>query len=138
MSRWMLLSVLLLVPLGGHAQHVYKCKAQDGSTAYQSRPCENGAPEKTWDAGQYEVSPQRQAEIDRNRRAAEAYVAVRRSGPAAQYSSTGRSSTAEQGRHARCEAAKLRRDRALEALGLRRTHADLRRWGDYVYERCKP
>lgn len=136
MIRWTI--ALLLVPLGGHAQQVYKCRAADGSTVYQSQVCETGAPEKAWDARPHPVDPRRQAQIERDRRDAETRAAVRRTQPASARRTASRAPTAEQSRHARCEAAKRTRDRALERLGLRRTHADLRRWDDYVYERCKP
>lgn len=136
MRRWII--ALVLVPLTGHAQQVYKCKAPDGTTVYQSDVCESGAPEKTWDARPPRVDPQRQAQIDRDRRNAEARVAIERPRRAPVLRAASRAPTAEQGRHARCEAAKRTRDQALERLGLRRTHADLRRWGDYVYQRCKP
>lgn len=136
MGRWII--ALLLLPQTGHAQQVYKCTAPDGATVYQSHACESGSPEKTWDASPYRVDPQRQAQIDRDRRNSEARAAADRARRVPVQRVTSRAPTAEQGRHARCEAARRTRDQALERLGLRRTHADLRRWGDYVYQRCKP
>lgn|SRR5690606_8524798 len=136
MTKWSL--VLLLVPLSGQAQQVHKCKLADGSTVYQSEACASGLPEKTWDARPYQVSPQRQAQINRERRIAETRAAVQRPRSRPTHVDFPRGPTAEQNRHARCEAAKRTRDRELEKLGLRRTHAHLRRWGDYVYEQCKP
>ena len=130
---------LLMATLPADAQEIHKCVSA-GEISYQSQPCETGSALRTWDARPYEISPQRQAEIDRARRDSERRQARPESRPA---SRSGRArgrrvSSTSNARHERCVAARRLRDQTLERLGLKRSFADLRRWDDYVYERCKP
>lgn len=71
--------------------------------------------------------------LERWKRANDARNAASRSA----FQSTPPRASASESRHSRCEAAKQHRDAQLERLGLRRTHADLRRLDAPVHEACK-
>ncbi len=130
---------LLMATLPAGAQEIHKCVAA-GEVSYQSQPCETGTAVRTWDARPYEISPQRQAEIDRARRDSERRQALSQSRPPTRTRTARgwRVPSTFNAKHERCVAARRLRDQALDRRGLKRTHADLRRWDDYVYERCKP
>jgi len=120
-------------PVAG--QTVQKCVGRGGEITLTSGSCPSGQQQAaSYDATPERISPEqarRAAELERWQRAQDA----QRANPSASTHWT--PSSGQESRHARCEAAKRRRDREIAALGLRRTHADLRRWDDYVYERCK-
>lgn len=130
---------LLMATLPADAQEIHKCVSA-GEISYQSQPCETGAALRTWDARPYEISPERQAEIDRARSDRERRQARTESRPSirSRRARGRRVSSTSTARHERCVAARRLRDQTLERLGLKRSFADLRKWDDYVYERCKP
>ncbi len=129
--RWLALAVVFPVS----AQHVYKCETA-GETVYQSRPCPSGVASRTWDASEPVVSPARQTQIQRERAQAQRRdMATRRERGRAHYVAPRQ--TESQRKHARCEAARRERDAYFDRRGLKRTHDELRNWGDYVNRACK-
>lgn len=131
-------AVLLLATLvagSASAQQVHKC-VEGGKTAYQSAPCANGAPRKSWDA-----TPQ--PETYENRRRLEQIRQDNRSrGRGQSYQSPARASASgtvvSQYREPdRCQAAKDRRDAAYRAVGVRRSFELSRQMDDDVYAACK-
>lgn len=134
--RRMLIVGLLLIAMPVTAQQVHKCQGRDGVPVYQNDPCPDAPAVKTWDARPHYVSSADQTRIDRQlAEARQAQEQRRRQRTTPVYSVS--HGTQSQSRHARCEAAKLRRERELEILGLRRTYNDLSRLGRAVYEACK-
>lgn len=121
------------------SNHLYKCPGKDGVPEYRSWPCDGRAAEKSWKIEQHFDPNADRRYVERTRAESERRAQQNR----ARYSGGSGggqawSGAATESRDRRCEAAKRTRDEALGRLGLKRTHEDLRRWGDYVYERCKP
>lgn len=137
--RHIVSSTLVLLCISGmaHAQQVYKCMGKDGVPSYQSDPCQEGPARKTWDASEPYVSPAEQARIDRQRNEAIVAQQQRSSRVQAPIHIGPAVTTQSQQRRARCEAARRERDAYFEHRGLRRTHDELRRWDEYVRDRCK-
>ncbi len=117
------------------AQQVHKC-IEAGKAVYQSAPCQNGSPAKTWQAPPDAPNPYRQARLDAiqrdldRRRQGQAYVQPRPSG--------GRGSAISQYKDAdRCQSAKAQRAAVFEAAGIHRSFEVTRRMDDLVYDACK-
>jgi hypothetical protein len=133
--RGCLAIVLAALVWPASAQTVQKCVDAKGHVTLTSGSCPAGQREEA----SYEATPERHdpakarrlAELEQWRRAQDARR--NQGAPVPRAPQTGTSST----RHSRCEAAKQYRDRELAALGLKRTHADLRRLGDHVYRQCQ-
>lgn len=60
----LLLAALVASPAS--AQQVHKC-VEGGKTSYQSAPCANGAPQKTWDATPQHETYENQLRLERIR-----------------------------------------------------------------------
>ncbi|EKT4090990.1 DUF4124 domain-containing protein [Stenotrophomonas maltophilia] len=124
------------------AQQIYKCVTK-GVTEYQSTPCANGEPAKTWAV---EVAPRSEAVIENERRLEairqqnSASIAPR---PVAQpvYRNGGggaRLHSISQYRDPNaCDAAKAERARVYAAAGMRRSFELSRRMDDMVWAACK-
>lgn len=118
---------------------VHKCIGADGVPSYQSAPC----------AGQsasaiYEATPDSAADVARARgleqkRVRQGLVLARIAGTDGRgnaYAGS-RGSDARDRQRANCEAAKARRKRTLEMVGLSRTYDLLHQLDRQVYEACK-
>lgn len=125
----------LLCAGSASAQQVHKC-VESGKAVYQSAPCANGAPVKTWDAPPDAPNPYRQARLDAiqrdldQRRQATAYAPARRSG-------TNGVAISKHRDPGRCESAKAQRKAVFDAAGLHRSFETSRRMDDLVYDACK-
>lgn len=140
--RSLILASVLLFPATATAQQVYKCvKGQDVS--YQSAPCDaTHTLAKQWEAT---PDPEPTAEEiyrreARHKQDAAESAQLRRAAGTLRSRSIGRNSsrTAVSAADARCNAAKERRARKLEAVGLKRTFDLLRKLDDAVNNACKP
>ena len=142
MRSLMFLAFLLLSPYAAHAQQVHKC-VRGKDVSYQSAPCEAAYTlAKQWDATpQPEPSADEIArrEAKRKQDAAES-AQLRRAAGTERTRASGRSSqrTSISAADARCNAAKDRRAKKLEAVGLKRTFDLLRKLDDAVHSACKP
>lgn len=127
--------MLAVVMFPASGQTVQKCMGRDGSITLTSGACPQGQREAaSYDAAPERVTPEqlrRQAELERWKAAQD----QRRAAQPANFYSAPRATG--QSRHQRCEAAKRWRDSQIESVGLKRTHAMLRSWDDYVYQQCK-
>lgn len=127
---------LCVAVMAAEAQTVQKCVDAKGHVTLTSGSCPTGQRE----TGRYDATPERETAAQRRRKAElqqwERDQAARRAAASQTYWIPG-PRTASENRQQRCAAAKQARDSALAALGLRRTHDQLRYWDDYVYERCK-
>jgi hypothetical protein len=140
--RKLILAVVLIFPGAVNAQQVYKC-VKGTDVSYQSAPCDGThTVAKQWDATPdpeptaEEVS---RREAKRKQDAAES-AQLRQAAGTNRARSTGRSSnrTNVSAADARCNAAKEKRARKLEAVGLKRTFDLLRKLDDAVNNACKP
>lgn len=118
------------------AQTVQKCVAQDGTVMFTSGECTAGQRAEA----RYDAVPDQPDDAAAKRLAdleqwAQSH-AERKSTSGRTYRPP-RSRSTGTSKHARCEAAKRKRDAQLERLGLRRTHADLRRLDEPVREACR-
>lgn len=121
------------------AQALHKCIGRDGQASYQSQPCDRGS-RTVWvrDAAPERppsVERQRSMRREKARRDVEsaylAKLAGRRRGSASGHAiSTSRDAK-------RCEAARGRRERTLERVGLERDFDLLRRLDDEVARACR-
>lgn len=128
---------VLLLWLGGipmvGAQSVFKCADGQGGHSYQSQPCAQGEPLRTWAADSQPVvsaapaaanvvkpAPVQRATTVGGRRAASRRV----------------SGTRGNDQQARCTAARADREAALRKLGTQRRYDDLRRLNDRVSAVC--
>ena len=139
--RSLMLASVLLIPAAANAQQVYKC-VNGKNVSYQSAPCAAGhTVAKQWDATpDPEPTAEEVAEhaAKRKQDAAES-AQLRRAAGTHRTRSTGSSNrTSASAADARCNAAKDRRARKLEALGLKRTFDLLRKLDDAVQSACKP
>ena len=132
--RWIavVLSVVMFPAVG---QTVQKCVDGKGHVTLTSGACPQGQREAaSYDATPERVTPEqlrRQAEMER-------WQAAQQQRRVAQGATVYHAPRAQgQSRHQRCEAAKRWRDAEIERVGLKRTHAMLRSWDDYVYQQCK-
>ncbi|WP_166432716.1 DUF4124 domain-containing protein [Luteimonas yindakuii] len=113
------------------AQTVYKCMGPDGAV-FQSTPCGAGQQqERAYGGEAYATTPQRQAQIEREQ--ARAQAVVRRNAGGA-----GRASTpvGAQSGQSSCDRVKAQRDRAMQALGNRRTYEQISYWATEVSKAC--
>lgn len=127
-------SVLMLwlgmISLAG-AQSVHKCADGRGGHSYQSQPCAQGEPLRTWAV---EVPPGVAAPV---RSAATPVPARRDTAVATRRPATRRTSASRRDdRHARCVAARANRTAVLRQLGTRRRYDDLRRLNEQVSAVC--
>lgn len=133
--RYFLLLFLCLSALPCHGQTVQKCVDADGNVTLTSHACPSGQAETgSYDAKPERVTPdqrRRQTELTRWQRQQDAQRGARGTFEAPQIRSS------SQSRHDRCAAARRWRDAEIERVGLKRTHAMLRSWDDYVYQQCK-
>lgn len=123
------------------AQTVYKCADAKGGAVYQSHPCDDGRPANkrwvteprttTWD--DYYARQAAERKIERDRRALRARNAA---GSAARPAPSG-TVVSQHANAGRCEAAKRSRAQTLEAIGLRRTYAQIAQLDNMVQEACK-
>lgn len=131
-------AILLLAAMAvgpASAQQVHKC-VEGGKTSYQSAPCANSAPQKTWDATpQYETYEnqlrlERMRQDMRQRDQQQSYQATSGGGVRgvvfSQYKEPDR-----------CQVAKDRREAAYRAAGINRSFELSRRMDDQVYAACK-
>ncbi|WP_143704025.1 MULTISPECIES: hypothetical protein [Luteimonas] len=133
------LAVLLLCGPPAFAQQIYKCSQATGGHAYQSRPCEAGDALQVWDgealAGpSANPVPTAAAEPPGGTRATR--PRAHRQGAHAASTVRQRARTRAPDRHARCEAARDRREAELRRLGLKRTYDQLRALNDRVSAAC--
>jgi len=117
------------------AQVISKCPDGRGGFVYQDTPCPNGRSAKDWDASVHQLSPERQRQVDAERRHRE-LLAASRSPSNVNNVVFNNSSSASQQQTSRCNAAKAHRQRELERLDLRRTYDTLRSLNDYVTREC--
>lgn len=119
------------------AQVISKCPDGKGGFIYQSAPCTQGQSTRDWDGSAHRISPERQAQLDAERRHREQLAATRRA-QSTQASRTVHSGgpTASQQQVSRCNAAKAFRESELRRLGLRRTYDILRSLNDHVNRAC--
>ncbi|NIK07717.1 hypothetical protein FHY11_001183 [Xanthomonas arboricola] len=131
-ARFVLL-LALAIAAPSQAQQVFKCVAGKQVT-YQSEPCLPGQAVKAWDAKPEQVDYANQARLDAIRRQLRAANSV----PAyyTQRQATGAAIGMSRDQR-RCENAKRERQRALDAVGHRRTFEMSRRLDDMVYDACK-
>jgi hypothetical protein len=137
-----ILALVFLFPVTASAQQVYKCvKGKDVS--YQSAPCDaSHTVAKQWDATpDPEPTPDQVAQREaRSKQDAAESARLRRAAgtdrPRVSTRSSSRSSISAA--DARCKAAKERRARKLESVGLKRTFDLLRKLDDDVHNACKP
>lgn len=125
---------LVVFPVG--AQSVQKCVGRNGDITLTSGTC----PEGQREVASVDARPERETAEQARRRAElrqweQQQAARRAAGSVTYYNAPTR--TVSQSRHQRCDAAKAWRDAQVERVGLRRTHAQLRQWDDYVYQQCK-
>lgn len=139
--RISILVFFFLFPVVANAQQVYKCvKGKDVS--YQSAPCDpTHIVARQWDATpdpEPTADEIAQREARRKQDAAES-AQLKRAAGTHQTRSSGRSSrrTTASAADARCNAAKERRARKLESVGLKRTFDLLRKLDDAVHSACK-
>lgn len=128
----LLLAALVASPVS--AQQVHKC-VEGGKTSYQSAPCANGAPQKTWDATPQHETYENQLRLERIRqdmrqRQRSSYRAAAGGGASGAVVSLYRERD-------RCQAAKDHRDAMYRAAGLKRSFELSRQMDDQVYEACK-
>jgi len=138
---------LLLSAVAGSVaaqQQIYKCVTKAG-TEYQSMPCADGAPAKTWDV---EVAPRSDA-VTANEQRIDAMrqqnaAAIQFQPPQQVYRRNSRNNGGAQLHHisqyrdpGACEVAKAERARAYEAAGMRRSFEISRRMDDKVWAACK-
>lgn len=128
---------VLLLWLGGMsvagAQSVFKCANGQGGHSYQSQPCAQGEPLRTWTADSQPVVS-----------AAPAAESVVKPAPVQRTKTTGArpaasrrvSSTRGNDQQARCSAARADREAALRKLGTQRRYDNLRRLNDRVSAVC--
>ena len=140
--RSSILVLFLLLQILANAQQVYKCvKGKDVS--YQSAPCDaTHTVAKQWDAT---PDPEPTAEeialraFKRKQDAAESAQLRRAAGTnRTRPTGSGNRTTSISAADARCNAAKDRRARKLESVGLKRTFDLLRKLDDAVHSACKP
>ena len=140
--RSSILVLFFLFPALANAQQVYKCvKGKDVS--YQSAPCDaTHTVAKQWDAT---PDPEPTAEeiaqraAKRKQDAAESAQLRRAAGTnRTRPTGSGSRTTSISAADARCNAAKDRRARKLESVGLKRTFDLLRKLDDAVHSACKP
>ncbi|ATD67712.1 hypothetical protein CNR27_09945 [Luteimonas chenhongjianii] len=115
------------------AQSVFKCADARGGHSYQSEPCSQGAPLRTWTAD----GPPVLAEVP----AASSPVShapVRRTPGAGERRGVSPRVSRSRGddQQARCTAARANREAVLHKLGTRRRYDDLRRLNDRVSAVC--
>lgn len=116
------------------AQVVSKCPDGKGGFVYQDTPCVNGQAAREWDGAAHRLSPERQRQIDADRRHRELLAASR--SPSNINNVVFNGPSASQQQNARCDAAKAHRKQELDRLGLRRTYDILRNLNDYVNREC--
>lgn len=129
----LLLAAMVVGPAS--AQQVHKC-VEGGRTSYQSAPCANGPPQKTWDATpQYETYDnqlrlERMRQDMRQRDQRQSYQASSNGGVkgvvVSQYKEPDR-----------CQAAKDHRDAVYRAADLKRSFELSRQLDDKAYAACK-
>lgn len=129
------LAAAIAVATRAQAQQVHKCM-EAGKPVYQSQPCANGQPVKSWSAA---VAP-RSAET----LAAERDIATMRRENEQRHQPRTRTHVRQgvvipngQASPSRCQAAKDHRDSVYEAVGVKRTFALSRTLDDAVYQACK-
>lgn len=112
------------------AQTVYKCVGAEGAV-FQSAPCAAGhAQQRAYGGEPYATTPQRQAQIEREQ--AHAQALTRRGARGSSGASTGGSRSAQ----SQCDQVKAQRDRAMQALGNRRTYEQISFWATRVSRAC--
>ncbi len=131
-------AILLLATMvagSASAQQVHKC-VEGGKTIYQSAPCANGAPRKSWDATPQPETYANQVRLERIRQ----QNRIRAQGGSYQASARGGGSGAVVSQYrdpGLCQAAKDRRDAAYRAAGVNRSFEFSRQMDDQVYAACK-
>ena len=122
-------TLLILCAFPASAETLYRCKSRDGEVSLQSDPCPAGAEQTARDfVVRYDpdAAARRQAiDAEMERRS----VAQRRS---IRYTSAGRKRSGDG-----CAAAKTRRQRTLDSVGMRRNFDLLRRLDEQVHSACK-
>lgn len=137
------LAALLVATVPASAQQVYKCvKGKDVS--YQSQPCADSAPVKSWDAtpepppSADELQRRHNAKLQAERDSAYLRRIAGRENLAPGSRPVGAAIPVRDSRsQTACEAAKQQRKSVLDAVGLRRTHDLLRSLDDAVNNACK-
>ena len=135
-------AICLFFPTAANAQQVYKC-VRGKDVSYQSAACDaTHTVVKQWDATpdpEPTTAEIAQREARRKQDATES-AQLRRAAGANRTRSTSRNSnrTSISTADARCNAAKDRRARKLESVGLKRTFDLLRKLDDAVHSACKP
>lgn len=128
MRRLPMIGLLLLFAVPAQAETLYRCVARDGAISYQSRPCLASA--RLDRVVEYRPEPVANVEPPSAR-----FASTRRAsrpGPrTATAGHTPRTTAAD-----RCRAAQIKRDAALERLGLKRTYAQLSRLDASVRAVC--
>ncbi|MHC5147928.1 hypothetical protein [Stenotrophomonas rhizophila] len=131
-------AILLLAAMAAgsaSAQQVHKC-VEGGKTSYQSAPCANSAPQKTWDATPQYDTYENQLRLERIRQD----MRQRDQRQSYQASSGGgvRGVVVSQYKEPdRCQAAKDHRDAVYRAAGIKRSFELSRQMDDKVYAACK-
>ena len=129
MVRGIVVAACLLVATQAKAETVYKC-SEGGLVIYQSAPCSRGQrEERVYGGTTYATTPQRQAQIERDR--AQARQAVRRGSSAGTGTGHVRSNPPS-----RCEQVKAQRDSVMRQLGNRRTYEQISFWATEVSRAC--
>lgn len=129
-ATWALALAMQLLPAQAAAQSVQKCIAADGHVTLTSGEC--GAGERL--AASYEAEPEPVAA--RAAAVASTGQQASRTAPAARRTAAGRATRARTAPD-RCKAARDRRERTLQRVGLKRTFDLLRRLDDEVWEACR-
>jgi hypothetical protein len=128
----LLLAALVASPVS--AQQVHKC-VEGGKTSYQSAPCANGAPQKTWDATPQHETYENQLRLERIRQ--DMRQRQQSSYRAASGGGANGAVVSQYRERDRCQAAKDHRDAMYRAAGLKRSFELSRQMDDQVYEACK-
>lgn len=128
----LLLAALVTSPVS--AQQVHKC-VEGGKTSYQSAPCANGAPQKTWDATPQHETYENQLRLERIRQ--DMRQRQQSSYRAASGGGANGAVVSQYRERDRCQAAKDHRDAMYRAAGLKRSFELSRQMDDQVYEACK-
>ena len=123
----------LLVSATAGAETLHRCVEETGSVSYQAQICTHGM--RLDRTIHYAPAPERAA----LRAGSEASRATRRdarSGTRAQFAGRSAPVVRSRGTPDRCRAAKLKRQNALERLGLQRTYAQLSKLDEPVRATC--
>lgn len=133
--------LLAMLAMPGSAQMVYKCVSRDGHVTLTSEPCATDqkmtsavhAPPERMTRERHEALQRRRLRDDAN---SEYLNRLAGHGPTTR-SYTYRGTTQNQDRHARCAAARSRRDAARRQMGMKVRYQTVRELDEMVYDACK-